>query len=127
MSSETHTHAHTHTRARAHTPLSLPLLSSSLLPMDFSLKFQFFTFVKCCYFWTVPLCGQQLGKSSCPSSYLLSLSDFLFVKMCPVWGLLCPLLEKAMAPHSSTLAWKIPWMEEPGGLQSKGSQGVGHD
>ena len=31
-------------------------------------------------------------------------------------------LEKAMAPHSSTLAWKIPWMEEPGGLQSMGSQ-----
>ena len=29
--------------------------------------------------------------------------------------------EKAMAPHSSTLAWKIPWMEEPGGLQSMGS------
>ena len=32
-----------------------------------------------------------------------------------------------MAPHSSTLAWKIPWMEGPGGLQSKGSLGVGHD
>ena len=32
-----------------------------------------------------------------------------------------------MAPHSSTLAWKIPWMEEPGGLQSMGSLGVGHD
>ena len=32
----------------------------------------------------------------------------------------CP-SEKAMAPHSSTLAWKIPWMEEPGGLQSMGS------
>ena len=31
-------------------------------------------------------------------------------------------LEKAMAAHSSTLAWKIPWMEEPGGLQSMGSQ-----
>ena len=30
-------------------------------------------------------------------------------------------LEKAMAPHSSTLAWKIPWTEEPGGLQSMGS------
>ena len=29
-------------------------------------------------------------------------------------------MEKAMAPHSSTLAWKIPWMEEPGGLQSMG-------
>ena len=31
-------------------------------------------------------------------------------------------LEKEMATHSSTLAWKIPWTEEPGGLQSKGSQ-----
>ena len=35
--------------------------------------------------------------------------------------------EKAMAPHSSTLAWKIPWMDGPGGLQSMGSLGVGHD
>ena len=34
---------------------------------------------------------------------------------------------KAMAPHSSTLAWKIPWTEEPGRLQSMGSLGVGHD
>ena len=32
-----------------------------------------------------------------------------------------------MAPHSSTLAWKIPWMEEPGKLQSMGSLRVGHD
>ena len=36
-------------------------------------------------------------------------------------------LEKEMAAHSSTLAWKIPWMEEPGRLQSMGSQRVGHD
>ena len=35
--------------------------------------------------------------------------------------------EKAMAPHFSTLAWKIPWTEEPGRLQSMGSQRVGHD
>ena len=35
--------------------------------------------------------------------------------------------EKTMAPHSSTLAWKIPWMEEPGGLQSMGPLRVGHD
>ena len=35
--------------------------------------------------------------------------------------------EKAMAPHSSTLAWKIPWMEEPGRLLSTGSHRVGHD
>ena len=35
--------------------------------------------------------------------------------------------EKAMAPHSGTLAWKIPWTEEPGRLQSMGSLRVGHD
>ena len=35
--------------------------------------------------------------------------------------------EKAMALHSSTLAWKIPWTEEPGGLQSMGSLRVEHD
>ena len=37
------------------------------------------------------------------------------------------MLEKAMAPHSSTLAWKIPWMEEPGRLQSMGLLRVGND
>ena len=37
------------------------------------------------------------------------------------------ILEKAMAPHSSTLAWKIPWTEEPGRLQSMGLLRVGHD
>ena len=36
-------------------------------------------------------------------------------------------LEKEMAPHFSTLAWKIPWTEEPGRLQSMGSQRVRHD
>ena len=41
--------------------------------------------------------------------------------------MVCNFLEKAMAPHSSTLAWEIPWMEEPGGLQSMGSLRVGHD
>ena len=37
------------------------------------------------------------------------------------------LLEKEMASHSSILTWKIPWTEAPGGLQSMGSQRVGHD
>ena len=37
------------------------------------------------------------------------------------------LLEKEMATHSSILAWKIPWTEEPGRLQFRGSQRVGHD
>ena len=36
-------------------------------------------------------------------------------------------LEKGLAPHSNILAWKIPWVEEPGGLQSMGSLRVGHD
>ena len=48
------------------------------------------------------------------------LSDFTFTFHFPA-------LEKEMAPHSSTLAWRIPWMEEPGGLPSMGSNRVGHD
>ena len=43
------------------------------------------------------------------------------------WIVIYGVTEKAMAPHSSTLAWKIPWMEEPGRLQSMGSLRVGHD
>ena len=48
--------------------------------------------------------------------YFLNLFDWLY-----------QVLEKAMAPHSSTLAWKIPWTGEPGGLQSTGLRRVGHD
>ena len=44
--------------------------------------------------------------------------------VCVCLGLI---LEKEMATHSSILSWRIPWMEEPGGLQSMGSQRVGHD
>ena len=44
-----------------------------------------------------------------------------------IYEVLDCILEKAVAPHSSTLAWKIPWTEEPGGLQSMGSRWVGHD
>ena len=44
-----------------------------------------------------------------------------------IWVYLWDWTEKAMAPHSSTLAWKIPWMEEPGGLQSMGLLRVGHE
>ena len=43
------------------------------------------------------------------------------------WTWLSMHTEKAMAPHSSTLAWKIPWVEEPGRLQSMGSGRVGYD
>ena len=44
-----------------------------------------------------------------------------------LFTLLFLILEKAMAPHSSVLAWRIPWTEEPGRLQSMGSLRVGHD
>ena len=44
-----------------------------------------------------------------------------------IWGGLLSLVEKAMAPHSSTLAWKIPWTGEPGGLPSLGLYRVGHN
>ena len=49
------------------------------------------------------------------------------VKLITIWGIVILEAEKAMATHSSTLAWKIPWMEEPGRLQSMGSLGVRHD
>ena len=48
---------------------------------------------------------------------------YLFKLKNTIWML----VEKAMATHSSTLAWQIPWMEEAGRLQSMGSLGVGHD
>ena len=47
--------------------------------------------------------------------------------MISFYNLLIQFREKAMATHSSTLAWKIPWMEEPGRLQSMGSRRVGQD
>ena len=55
-------------------------------------------------------------------------SDDTFIEMMHLyWHIIVPRTEKAMAPHSSTLAWKIPWMEEPGGPQSMGSLRVGQD
>ena len=58
---------------------------------------------------------------SVPPFLSQSLSNSLLFILCHCWS------EKAMAPHSSTLAWKIPWTEEPGGLQSMGSWRFGHD
>ena len=54
-------------------------------------------------------------------SLIMSDVEHLFMR------LLAICTEKAMATHSSTLAWKIPWKKEPGRLQSMGSLGVGHD
>ena len=56
-----------------------------------------------------------------------SLSFFTFIKRLFSSSSLTAIRVRAMAPHSSTLAWKIPWTEEPGRLQSMGWHRVGHD
>ena len=67
------------------------------------------------------------------SSALASLVAQRLKRLSAIWGTWVQSLgwedslEKEMATHSSILAWRIPWMEEPGGLQSTGSQRVGHD
>ena len=78
-------------------------------------------FLDCCWYLLLSACSQreitcyklEQGRSTCAWSQSLTLSQLSS--------------EKAMAPHSSTLAWKIPWTEEPGWLQSTGSLRVGHD
>ena len=72
------------------------------------------------------------GGVACTGSCFLShnhpkhvLRDSVFLSI--KWGLVEVPAEKAMATHSSTLAWKIPWAEEPGRLQSMGSFRVGHN
>ena len=57
----------------------------------------------------------------------VSLSILVSSGICLGVRLLGHMVEKEMATHSSVLAWKIPWMEGPGGLQSMGLQRVGHD
>jgi len=60
-------------------------------------------------------------KGMADTRFFSSIDQFTFIKQ------YMDKKDKAMAPHSSTLAWKIPWMEEPGGLLSMGSHRVGHD
>ena len=67
--------------------------------------------------WNVNLLSEHSHAPSC--KYCLCCFGAAMVEL--------NLAEKAMAPHSSTLAWKIPWMEEPGRLQSMGSWRNGHD
>ena len=57
----------------------------------------------------------------------MSAGEFFIPCVAHILFLVNVLKEKAMAPYSSTLAWKIPWVEEPGGLQSMGSLRVRHD
>ena len=62
------------------------------------------------------------------SSWLRPVKNLLAMHKTQIWSLgQEDPLEKGVATHSSILAWKIPWTEEPGGLQSTGSQRVGND
>ena len=63
----------------------------------------------------------EVAQSCLTLSHLGSPLQIIFIKS------LRYSMEKAVAPHSGTLAWKIPWAEEPGRLQSVGSLRVGHD
>ena len=65
------------------------------------------------YSWT-PLVAQMVNLPTILETWVQSLTQE-------------DLLEKDMATHSSTVAWKIPWTEEPGRLQSMGLQRIGHD
>ena len=68
--------------------------------------------------------GLPSGK---PKDLGIDMYQKIKTKLSSFYMYLKSFLEKAMAPHSSTLAWKIPWTEEPGGLQSMGLLRVGHD
>ena len=70
--------------------------------------------------------GNDLKESTENHSFLQVLIQVYFLQFCKCTKL-SVLMEKAMAPHSSTLAWKIPCTEEPDRLQSMGSLKVGHD
>ena len=71
--------------------------------------------VECVFIYLFAICVFSLGRYLSISFAHFSIGWFYLYHV------------KAMAPHSSTLAWKIPWTQEPGRLQSMGSQRVGHD
>ena len=81
------------------------------------------TFDKKAKFYVSKLIMLSLWMASLSATFIKVQSPSPIPLLCNV----CLSISKVMAPHSSTLAWKIPWMEEPGGLQSMGSLQVGHD
>ena len=76
-------------------------------------------------------CGQWRGKTSniipFVSEDTVTSSPLLYKPCLYIWYMVCSGLEKEMTTHSSIPAWKILWTKEPGGLQSMGSQRIGHD
>ena len=93
---------------------------------------QFFFFWWSCFFfcyqvvWAVWIFWKlSLGRSRGLQIFFSQSAGCLFILF--MVSVAVQNLMKAMAPHSSTLAWKIPWMEEPGRLQSMGLLRLGHD
>ena len=80
-------------------------------------------FTPCSFYW----CRLHMAHSAASFSLCPQRGFCLVAVVLLFWQGLRDLTEKAMATHSSTLAWKIPWMEEPGRLQSMGSRRVGYD
>ena len=101
--------------------VSYSFLDAGLLPMQASLFLDILFFVCVCS--VTQLCPALCG----PMNYSLPGSSVheIFQERILEWAAISQ--EKAVAPHSSTLAWKIPWVEEPGRLQSMGSLRVRHD
>ena len=95
-------------------------VSLSLYPNTFSVLLHSFGEFQHIYIRSLKLSYSSL--MSCSFFSLFSVNFQLFLLPCNQVN-----SEKAMATHSSALAWKIPWTEEPGRLQSMGSQRVGHD
>ena len=121
-------------------------LSSFVLLLGNStrLKYQlYFTCFTICYMFYYmyrvwyPFCTSSIYFVSLPVSHQFRLRETVYMDIhifVPIFFInhfrrasVIVILEKAMAPHSSTLAWKIPWTEEAGGLQSMGSLRVGRD
>ena len=104
------------------------LLCPSVMSVIVSYIPRFFSLMHC-YFSVSKMCLTLLNPMNCSMPGCLAL-HYLLPAMWETWvwslGWEDP-LEKEMATHSSILAWRIPWTEEPGGLQSTGSQRVGHN
>ena len=110
------THIHTHT----HTHIHIHIVNCSHHAIYFILRLYLVTesFYLLTTFTQFP---HSLPASGTINLFSVSLNSvFVCIYISYV-------TEKAMAPHSSTLAWKIPWTEEPGRLQSMGLLRVGHD
>ena len=76
----------------------------------------------CICFWNM---GLKTQTGSLVAQKVKNLPALQVAKLCPLGHE--DSLEKGMVTHSNILAWRIPWTEQPGGLQTTGSQRVGHD